>query len=1190
MLERKRADITIYSPTGAEIATVPITEECKRVKKLMEEDSITLSFTLDEALHVPIGSYVDDEIFGRFFITEEQIASFSERMGGYDHTLRFDAWYCLWALKQHMLTTTASSKRIRKEAQWTLTANLETHLREIYHNLLALDFVEKPTTVSYTGNYTNIFCPFLVEEDGKYSIRMYAKYAVDYDTFFEVDYSHVTHEGTEDEDTEDYQVCVYIPKGERISQWFDGDTFDYYTPDEAFEVLYYHLAAAVYPEEKKADIIKTDGNIAYKDYWNFFGARLDVSSYDGCTYTWYDNKAYTSKEDMKKIMGMGNGRITWKFPDEDGYGDTDIEKENKARIGDRAIYNEDFTAEEENFANYFVISADIENRLNALTISFSGTDIIAALKSIADTFECEYWIEASDTSAPYPTFKVHFGKCEYGDTPQVISCEDYTEDGEDKPLNTESMSLNKDTADNTNKFFVYGSEDNIPYSYRKSLIAKCVKIFTQGQKRCAYFQVEHILKGYKGFIDGNWFGHTAALPTLDISIPAQKKTLRSWRDGDTVEFEGTVGDRIYIPEGEYAVQGIESNGTVLDLLHNVIVGALVDSVEHYYYGDDDTDGYSGSCSFGFIREDLSEYVALVSNYQSGYYNRGQMYSAATAGMRYIGFNTNKYWTPRESAFYNKNRTIILKGGYYRLGTWGGMSDDFYTIKPSKLSDIEIKEGGLNLSFKGTDVGRSNITIEHNGKQYNATQNPFTKKKPTIVTDTDKEEMKYYCTEIPASMDIAVNGKVTFLGADSIDIPQHYFTTPYDDATSLYQIGARRLMLPENSNPDNSAYWDSEDNPQWICVNGAIVPYAYRGDLDNKSLVESTIAFDKVYPDGKMKVSKVIPEDMDYIEDATGDVEKYTWKWRQYHLHLVTADGGTLNFSEDYILDGYTLGIRFLPPTDLTNEQLEAEPKTDLKSGCKLAGMQFEDNFEDKRAPYKPSGFDKDIPTKDGESITDGTSTYTNADLLQDHIIARNDDFGAKLPNDVLYPQEGDPCCLINWDVRAIKRLGLIDAAEKRLMQKAFEYAQALKEGNFAFTCNMMSGFFFDLAGDYVQAFVSIYGNIPAFEGDGKALYEGDGKRIYVKSSEATHLQPMIDDDGKYMHVRNDYDVYAIPDIGQRVKVMHQGLAKGYKETRIIGYELKLDKPYDTPRLTCGETEAYSRVRQLEKEITKLNNR
>ena len=125
-----------------------------------------------------------------------------------------------------------------------------------------------------------------------------------------------------------------------------------------------------------------------------------------------------------------------------------------------------------------------------------------------------------------------------------------------------------------------------------------------------------------------------------------------------------------------------------------------------------------------------------------------------------------------------------------------------------------------------------------------------------------------------------------------------------------------------------------------------------------------------------------------------------------------------------------------------------------------------------------------------------------------------------------------------------------------MLDKAFEYYAALRNGNFTFTAEMMSDWLFDLVG-------------------GLQLVTSDGNNV-------------IDSDNNNLLVKNEHAVYAIPQLGQRVRVTHAALTDRYKDTRIIGVELSLDKPYDTPKLTIGETEAYSRLKQIEKEITKLN--
>lgn len=145
-------------------------------------------------------------------------------------------------------------------------------------------------------------------------------------------------------------------------------------------------------------------------------------------------------------------------------------------------------------------------------------------------------------------------------------------------------------------------------------------------------------------------------------------------------------------------------------------------------------------------------------------------------------------------------------------------------------------------------------------------------------------------------------------------------------------------------------------------------------------------------------------------------------------------------------------------------------------------------------------------------------------VVNDFAVVRNEEYGAMLPNEVLRPSVWDPCYLTGWNVKALGGSGIIAAAEDELMRKGFEYAKAIEEGQFTFRCSMMSD------------------------------------RMMT--------------DGLY-------------DIGQKVRINHASLKDGKKESRIIGYEYKLDIPYDTPKYIVGETEAYSRIKKLEKEITKI---
>jgi len=115
----------------------------------------------------------------------------------------------------------------------------------------------------------------------------------------------------------------------------------------------------------------------------------------------------------------------------------------------------------------------------------------------------------------------------------------------------------------------------------------------------------------------------------------------------------------------------------------------------------------------------------------------------------------------------------------------------------------------------------------------------------------------------------------------------------------------------------------------------------------------------------------------------------------------------------------------------------------------------------------------------------------------------------------------------------------VDAAEQELATKAEEYLAAIKEGQFTFTCRMMSDIFWQ----YAYGGRNASGNTPK--------------------------------------------TYGLLDLGAKVTISDTALPSGSKTSRIIGYEYKLDIPYDTPTYVVGETEAYSRLKQIEKKLTKI---
>lgn len=330
---------------------------------------------------------------------------------------------------------------------------------------------------------------------------------------------------------------------------------------------------------------------------------------------------------------------------------------------------------------------------------------------------------------------------------------------------------------------------------------------------------------------------------------------------------------------------------------------------------------------------------------------------------------------------------------------------------------------------------------------------------------------------PKPSGLTNGSKYTIANLIMPNVPLSWFTVDYDAGT-LATVGEKRLHMPLTTYPNR--YIDAE------------------GGLSAQQIVEQTVIFDDIYPmmTLRIKAGTLVGEDKQQrVDHSDGSVSYEDWTQWSFEVEMLVDEDndtwGTFPFFADYILDGHTLQAVFSAPT------------TANATGHLLAGMTFDVGFSNNR--------------------------YT---------IIRNEDYGTLLPNKRLVPTEGDTLFLTGWNPRYISDLDMVAIAEQRLATKAAEYLQAVQEGQFTFTCRMMS--------DVMMAYPFCTGS------------DQNGRRMF-----------------------------GLLSAGHKVIISHDGLPGGSKESRIIGYEYKLDMPYNTPTYTVGETEAYSRLKQLEKQIQRL---
>ena len=348
----------------------------------------------------------------------------------------------------------------------------------------------------------------------------------------------------------------------------------------------------------------------------------------------------------------------------------------------------------------------------------------------------------------------------------------------------------------------------------------------------------------------------------------------------------------------------------------------------------------------------------------------------------------------------------------------------------------------------------------------------------------------------------------------LDVPYSFLTKDYTVGT-LGVVGERRLHLPLKQSGDNPYY-----------------PYRYMElvpQTDMGKVVEKVVIFDNIFPKMMLKVASVETETKtEEITHDDGSIERRNWE--QYKFTVTNDDDTDFTFNTKYIMDGNRLKAAFTTPQQPTSD-------------CMLSGMTFEVGFDN---------------------------------LTQVFTLIRNEDYGAKLPDLYIKPSVGDTLFLTGWNPKAIALLDLVGDAEQELATKGLSYLQAIHDGQFTFTCRMMSSWPFDLCS---QPFMSN-------NAVGDTIL-GNDLPFYV-NNEVNDQDPAND---MRFRVSNGFTEYALLKEGAKVNVWHDALpevdGEHYKTSRIIGYEFKLDMPFDTPTYTVGETDAFSRLKKIEKELTKL---
>lgn len=180
------------------------------------------------------------------------------------------------------------------------------------------------------------------------------------------------------------------------------------------------------------------------------------------------------------------------------------------------------------------------------------------------------------------------------------------------------------------------------------------------------------------------------------------------------------------------------------------------------------------------------------------------------------------------------------------------------------------------------------------------------------------------------------------------------------------------------------------------------------------------------------------------------------------------------------------------------------------------------------------------------------------------IVRQQFDGGIYLPSDAMHPEKGDEFILIGWDASRIKDLGLIKKAEDELAKRTRFEIDKMNIDPTTYECTMFSDYTYGLAKETLVT-------------DDKGVVLTDERGIAIRTDESASG---LDESNKNIF-----------KIGQRVKLWNAAFFEnGYRDSRIIGYERKMDIPYDSPVYMVGEKAIYSKFSSLEKSIKQIKNK
>ena len=306
----------------------------------------------------------------------------------------------------------------------------------------------------------------------------------------------------------------------------------------------------------------------------------------------------------------------------------------------------------------------------------------------------------------------------------------------------------------------------------------------------------------------------------------------------------------------------------------------------------------------------------------------------------------------------------------------------------------------------------------------------------------------------------------------------------------------------------------------------MLPTAEECSVENKKLLEDN-GFE--LKDGYIQV-KGLSEDQ-YKEGIATDEDIYP-------KNLIKTDKIT-SYEKEVEDDSTTEEGDYIKRTFYRVESLTIVDENGEKTGdmafreaYKLSGQNLHIVFQsgslsglDFECEFNPDGVPEVIVDENGKPILVNGKEQINPKSQVFEIIL-NENYGRPLPDNILKPKAGDTFVLYNWDASKLGKT-LVVAASNELLKSVVKSVKKSMIDPTTFTCTADSNYSFN-------------------KGNGCFHTLGDRIRLLVKS------------------------------LGNKVR-----------ESRIIGFEMHLDIPFDSVKYIVGEKPSYSRFASLDSKIEEL---